>query len=818
MDLRVAWRGVVRSPGFSILVMLTLALGIGTTTTMFSVVWAVLLKPLPWPAQERLVTIWESDPASATGTRRVSPANFVDWTREARSIEAVGVLPNWTGQAWTFNVVGRDRTDRVLGIYASSGFFRAMGVAPLLGRTFGVDEDVTRGRRTVVLSHAYWQARFAGDPSIVGRTLEIDTFRGGAFTVVGVMPPGFEFPRDVRIWLSLGDWGGGPMPGPDAAVRCCPWYTVVARLKPDTTIATAATELTAIARRVSARHPAGAPVDAVRVQPLRETLVGDQKLPLFGLFGAVSCILLIGCAYVANLLLSRGVGRHREVLTRVALGATGRAIARQLLSESLLLAVPGALIGVVVSVWGQELIAAAMRERVALVDRTHLDTAVLGFAVVVTLATTTLCGLAPLVDWRSIGWTTRGQTESLASRRVRQGLVVAEVALAVGLVATAGLLLRTVANLRGVDVGFDTARTLVISTDLTTSRLRERGGAARFIEAVAPRLAVLPGVRVVAAATGVPFEGGLASQAITRQDRPAVDAASSPQVVQTAVTPDFFRAMQIRLLRGRLFTENDRADGALVSIVNETAARRYWPGEDPIGRRFAIGSRERFGSFRAVTPGEVEWREVVGVVSDVRSAGFAAAVQPEVYHTYKQFPLTDPSLIVRTTADAVPLMPAIRREIEAVNPNAVIARVRSLDTVADQSIEDQRLRATIAVVFSGLALILGMLGVYGVTSHMVAQQTREIGVRVALGAEPSAIARMIVGRALRPVVVGVAVGLGVAWAAGRLVASLLFGVTAADGATLAVTCALLIAAGLVASAWPTRVALRVQPIAALRDE
>jgi putative ABC transport system permease protein len=325
-------------------------------------------------------------------------------------------------------------------------------------------------------------------------------------------------------------------------------------------------------------------------------------------------------------------------------------------------------------------------------------------------------------------------------------------------------------------------------------------------------------VRVVAAATGVPLEGGLASQAITRQDRPAVDAASSPQVVQTAVTPDFFRAMQIRLLRGRLFTEDDRADGALVSIVNETAARRHWPGEDPIGKRFAIGSRERFGSFRAVAPGDVEWREVVGVVSDVRSAGFAAGVQPEVFHTYRQFPLVEPSLIVRTTADPAPLIPAIRREIEAVNPNAVIARVRSLETVADQSIEDQRLRATIAVAFSGLALILGMLGVYGVTSHMVAQQTREIGVRVALGAEPSSIARMIVGRALRPVVFGVALGLGIAWAAGRLVASLLFGVTATDGATLAMTCALLIGAGLVASAWPTRVALRVQPIAALREE
>jgi predicted permease len=708
--------------------------------------------------------------------------------------------------------------ERVQGIYASSGFFKVMGVAPMLGRTFGVDEDTSGGRRTVVLSHAYWLSRFAGDRAIVGRTLDIDTFRGGAFTIIGVMPPGFAFPRDARIWLSLGDWGGGPLPAPDAPGRCCPWYTVLARLKPAVTITAARVELTEIARRVSARHPEGAPVGAVQVESLRQTLVGDHTLPLFGLFGAVGCILLIGCANVANLLLSRAVGRHREVLTRVALGATRWGIARQLLGESLLLAVPGAVLGVALSVWGQALIAAAMRARVALIEGARLDWTVLAFAFVLTLATTALCGLAPLVDWRHVGWNTRGETESRASRRIRQALVIGEVALAVGLVATAGLLLRTVGKLRGVDVGFETAQTLVVSTDLTIGRLRERGSAARFIEAATSRLATLPGVRVVGAATGVPFEGGPAAQPITRQDRPARDAASSPQVVQTAVTPAYFRAMNIRLLAGRFFTEDDRADGALVAIVNDTAARRYWPGEDPVGKRFAVGSRERFGSFRAVQPGQIEWREIVGVVSDVRSAGFAAELQPEVYYGYKQFPLYDPSLIVRATGEPAALVAAICREIEAVNPNVVIREARSLEAIADESIEDPRLRATIAVLFSTLALMLGMLGVYGVTSHMVAQQTREIGVRIALGAEPVAIACMVVARALRPVIAGVALGLGVAWASGRLVASLLFGVTPTDSLTLVVTCALLIGAGLLASALPTRLALRIQPIAALRDD
>ena len=818
MDLQFAWRNLSRNLGFSALVILTLALGIGATTTMFSAIWAVLLRPLPLPAQDRLVTVWQADPRSPEGRQRLTPANFVDWSSQTSSFEALGVLPNWTGEPWPFNIAGPNGMERVKGIYAASGFFSVMGVAPMLGRTFVADEDLTRGKRTVVISYPYWQAKFGRDPSVVGRTLDVDTFRGGAFTVVGVMPAGFDFPRGTNIWLSLGDWGGGPMPAPDASDRCCPWYTVLGRLKPDVTIERAREELQSIAQRVSSRHPDGSPATDVRIVSLREVLVGKHERGLLGLFGAVVCVLIIGCANVANLLLSRGVGRRREVLTRLALGATRWRLARQLLSESLLLGAFGASLGLLLSLWGQHLLASALAARVPLIDATHLDWVVLAFCVVLTLVVCSICGLMPLIDWRALDWNARGQSESRSSRRIRHSLVVGEVALAVTVVASAGLLLRTVANLRAVEVGFDTARTLVVSTDLTTSPLRERGSAARFVQDIIPRIATLPGVRGAAASTGVPFEGGPAGQAITRYGDPTRAAASSPHVVQTAVTPDYFTVMGISLTQGRLFTEDDRADGKLVAVINTTAARRYWPGDNPVGKRFAMGSGERFGSFRAVKPGEIEWREIVGVVTDIRSGGFAIDVQPEVYYSYKQFPLYDPALVVRTAGEPASLIAAIRREIQAANSRAVITNVRTLEDLADQSIADPRLRAMLATIFSALALALGMLGIYGVMSYTVEQRTREIGIRVALGARRHQVANMIMVKGLRLASIGAGLGIVGAYLVARWISSLFFGVSASDPFTLAAACLLLLAAAAVATAYPTRRALSVDPADALRAE
>jgi predicted permease len=818
VDFRQAWRGLRRTPGFSALVIITLAVGIGATTTMFSAVWAVYLRPLPFPGQDRLVTVWQGDGRAQGAWQRVTPANFVDWRAQLRSFEAIGALPNWTGEPWPFNVVGPAGVERVHGIYASSGFFEVMGVAPLLGRVLDADADRIRGGRTVVISHAYWRQRFAGDPSAVGQVLEIDTFRGGGFTVVGVMPSGFDMPRGANLWLSLGDWGGGPMPDRDASRRCCPWYAVFGRLKPGVTLESARDELAVIAHQVSLRHPDGPPVTAVRVAPLRETLVAGHTLTLFGLFGAVGCILLIGSANVANLVLSRGVSRRREVLTRLALGATRWRLARQALAESALLAAAGALVGVLISLWAQRFVASAMSQRIPLIEHTRADAAVLSFAVVVTLLVSIVCGLIPLLDWRAVGWNARGETESPIARRFRHAMVVGEIALAVVVVAAAGMLVRTVANLRAVPVGFATDRTLVVAADLSTAPLRERGSGSRFVQEVLAQIAAVPGVLSVAASTGMPLQGAAAEQAITRHGDPIRPAAASPQVTQTGVTPGYFGAMGIALRRGRLFSEEDRSDGHLVAVINETAARRYWPGEDPIGKRFAVGSRERFGSFRQVREGEVEWREIVGVVADVRSGGFTVEVQPEVYYSYRQFPLFGVTLIVRAAGDPAAVAESVRRAVLATNNRAVITRVETLDAVAEQSIADPRLRADLTAMFSAVGVMLGMLGIYGLMSYTVAQRTREIGVRMALGATSVDVARLIFGKALRLAVLGSAVGLAGAYLVARTISSLFFGVGPADVATLVAACALLIGAAMAASAYPVLRARRILPSEALRHD
>jgi predicted permease len=818
MDLRLAWRDLSRNLGLSTLIVLTLALGIGATTTMFAAIWAVVLRPLPLPAQDRLVTVWQSDPRSSGGRLRITPADFVDWSAQTSSFDALGVLPNWTGEPWMFNVAGSSGMERVGGIYASSGFFSVMGVAPMLGRALAADEDTTKGKRAVVISRGYWLTRFGGDPSAVGRTLEIDTFRGGAFTVVGVMPPGFEFPRGASLWLSLGDWGGGPMPARDAANRCCAWYTVLGRLKPGVTLTEARTELQTIAERVSARHPDGASNPDVRVASLRELLVGSEKRDLYALFGATACVLIICCANVANLLLSRGVRRRSEILTRLALGATRWRLARELLAGSLIVAGLGAAAGLLLALWGQAFLRSALATRVPLIDGTRLDPVVLLFCVGSSVVVSIICGLFPLFDWRTLHWNARGQSEGRSSRRVRQALVIGEVAIAVTVVVSAGLLLRTVANLRAVDVGFETARTLVVATDLTTSSLRSSGSSAGFVHEVIARTAAMPGVRGTAASTGVPFEGGPAGQAITRYGDPVRPAASSPQVVQTAVTPDYFKVMGIPLRQGRVFTEEDRRDGPLVAIVNTTAAERYWPGENPIGKRFAVGSRERFGSFRAVAPGEVEWREIVGVVGDIRSRGFAADVQPEVYYSYRQFPLYDPSLIVRTVEEPAALVPAIRHAMQTLNAAAVITSVRTLEDVADESIADPQLRAMLATIFSTFALGLGMLGIYGVMSYTVSQRSREIGIRVALGAQRRQVASLVMANAVKLAAAGAVLGVAGAHVVARWISSSFFGVSTADPVTMGAACLLLLAAAVMASAWPTRRALGVDPAEALRSD
>jgi putative ABC transport system permease protein len=820
-DLRFAARGIGRNPGFAILIVLTMALGIGANTAMFGVIRAVFLRPLPFPAPERLVTIWEGDPERSIVERRLTPANFVDWEARNSVFEAMGALPNWTGASWAFNVASAEGgLEQIKGIYASSGFFRVLGIRPVLGRSFTPEDDRRQGARTVILSDSYWRRRFHADSTVLGKTLEVDTFRGGKFTIVGVMPEGFEFPHEAQIWLSLADWGGGPMPGPDAGNRCCAWYTTLARLKPGVSRERARAELTTIARGISARYPQSSRVTDVTIAPLRETLVGGRRLALYALFGAVGCVLLIGCSNVANLLLSRGVGRRKEMAIRAAIGASRWRIVRQLLVESVLLSSLGAAVGLLLALWGLDALAAALKGRLPLIEDLRMDWAVLAFLAAMTLASGVICGLAPAIELSAVDWRMRSRGENAASKRLRQALVIGEVAIAVVLVAGAGLLVRSFVKVRNVRIGFRTDHILTVAFDTTTSPLRERGQAVRFLENLMPRLAGLPGVRAVAAATSVPLEEPrLAYQAITREGDPLRPGTESPQVTQQGVTPNYFTTMGIALKKGRLFNERDTADGKLVAILNETAARRYWPGEDPIGSRFVIGSLERFGSFRPLRgPETVEWREIVGVVADVRSAGFDTEIQPEVFYNYLQFPLYGPKVVIRTDQDPLSLAAAVRRDAQVLQARAVITDVRTMEQIAEDSVAERRFRALLIGGFSGLALLLGMLGIYSVMSFTVSQRTHEIGIRMALGARGDEVSRMVIFQALRLTAAGLALGLAGSFVAARWISSLLFGVQPTDPVSLAATCALMAASAIAASYLPARRATRVDPAVALRSE
>jgi len=818
MNTRLALRGMARNRGFAALIIGTMALGIGANTTMFSVIRAVFLRPLPFPQQERIVTLSESDPAAGVAERLVSPANFVDWAAQSTSFEAIGAMPG-DGTDTFYKILSPQGVERVHGAYVSSDFFRALGVTPELGRFFGHEEDHQRGLRHAVISHAFWQQRFHGDPSVIGQTLDIDTYFGGRFTIVGVIPQGLEFPVDAHIWLSYGDSGVNPLPQPDEQVRCCSWLSVLARLKPGVTASQAEAEMAVIARGLSARHPDASRVAAVKIVPLRERMVRDQRLLFFALFGAVGFVLLIACANVANLLLSRGLSRAKEMQIRNALGASVGQVARQLLAESLVLCVCGTAGGLLLALWAQAALVKAFVDRIPIIGNTRIDGSVLAFTALITILSAAACGLAPLVHWRAADWRQRGQTEGSGSKRLRNLLVVGELALSLTLVAGAGLLVRTVLKLSEVNFGVRTEGVLAVSTDFNTDGLHQREEKVKFMDELMPRLERLPGVAMAAATTTLPMDP-VNFDTISPEGRPIRTRTESPRIVQEGVTPDYFQLMGIPLKKGRGFNGSDTAESTLVAIVSEETARRYWPGQDPVGKRFVIGSLDRLSGFLRApqNPPGPEWREIVGVVGDVRSSGFGAEVLPVVYYPHRQFAIYGPTILVRTPRDPLSLGSTVRNEINALHNRGVVTNVRSMDQVVSDTVSEPRTRASLVGLFAGLALLLGMLGIYGVASHTVTQRTQEIGIRMALGARGPEVARMVIGGALRLSTIGAVVGLLASAAMARMLAGLLFGIQPLDPVTLIASCGFLMAAAVAASYFPARRAMRIDPAIALRNE
>jgi len=799
-DLRFAARRLRRAPSFASLSALTLALGIGATTAVFGVAYTALLRPLPFPDAGQLIDAAETNREGRRTT--VSPPNFADWQRMSRTME----LAAWSEQSGALTSDGP--AEQIPSALVSSTFFRVLDVRPALGRTFTDAESAWRGPKAVVLGHRLWQQRFGADPRVVGRMIRVE---GESRQVVGVMPPGFDYPAKAQMWAPLAlpdsDW---------INQRGAHWLRVTGRLRPRATLDAAHAELEGIMARLEADYPDKNTDRGAQVQSLRDATVGDVRPALYVLLGGGALLLLLACANVANLLLARATRQERDRVVRAALGASGGALAREVLSESLLLSLGGGALGVLLAWWGTRALDATLRVARPSLATSHVDTPVLAFAIALSLLTALAFGLLPAIGASRIGnieSTLRAARHGGGNRssRLRGSLVVAQIAITTLLLSGAALLGESFARLRNVDIGFTPAGVWTFSLSLPEARYTEPR-IALFHRQLLDRVRAIPGVQAAGATLGLPLSG--MSFQITLHDLDGVrepDARARPMSVR-AVTDDYVRAVGMRLLRGRPIERTDDAGAPRVVVVNESLARMLWPGQDPIGRRFSIGMRlgpdsapERVGG------------TVVGVVRDVRGDAVRRDPLPEAYFSMMQFPLSSASFAVR--AEATPaLARAIREQVAALDPEIPVADERTLDALVGDAVAEPRLYSLLFGAFAGSALLLACVGVYGVLSLAVGQRTREFGVRIALGARAGDVGRLVLGQAARPVVAGLAVGLAVALASSRLLRALLFGVSATDPMVYVLVAGVLAAAAAVAVLVPTLRATGVSPTVVLRED
>ena len=787
-DLRLALRGLARRPGFSAIVLLTLALGIGANTAIFSVVHGVLLRPLPYAAPERLVALWPD--------HFVSNAELFFLRERMRTAERVETY----SPGWSVTLTGTGDPAQLPAARVSSGFLGTLGVPPLHGRVFR-DEDARPATSDVaILSHALWRSRYGADPEVVGRRIMLD---GRAHTVVGVMPPTFWYHgNDVQVWQPI-------VVDPLAPFHREASALAIARLRPGATPATALAELRTLVEpmREALAYDAdyGRDLDVV---PLRDALVGSVRTPLLVLLGAVACIVLITIANVGNLLLVRAAERRREVAVRLALGAGRGRLVRQLLVESVTLAAAGGVLGVGLGLIGVRGLRALLPADVPRVQEIGASPAVLAVSAAVTLVAGMLVGLVPaLTAARSDPQgALRGRTDDGAGRggrRVRAGLVIAEVALAFTLVVGAGLMVRTLWNLSQVDPGFRSARTLTFTVSPSG-----RGSSRRqYVTDVMARLRALPGVAAVGATHHLPLSGKSWDTDLTVDGRPLPTGAVPPRAAWRIVTEDYFRTMTIPLRDGRPFRAQDDTGAPPVVIVNERLARQLWPGERAIGKRVQAGYATM-----------LQMATVVGVVGDVRHDGLAAAPPAEVYVPFTQRMAGPMHVVVRTDHDALARAAAVRETAQAVDAGVPVADLGTLDALVATSVAEPRLVMALLLLFGALGLALGAVGVYGVVSYAVGQRTREIGLRMALGAEWRTIVRLVIADGMRWAAAGVVLGLAAALLLSRAMQGLVYGVAVTDPATYAALALLLVGVVLLASWLPARRAARVDPAVVLRGD
>jgi len=800
-DLREAGRFLIANPGFTIVVVLTLGLAIGVNATIFSVLNGVLLRPLGYAQPDRLVGLWESNPAQGLDRSEVSAATYLDWRQRTHAFEQIGIF-RYRG----FTLTGDGEAERVSSVDVSPALFRLLGVPALVGRLFTDEEERPAGGRPVILSHGAWMRRFGGDPGVLGRTLQLDE---ATHEIVGVMPEDFQFPptdREVEIWSPL------TVDLTALASRPHRMYQAIGRLAAGTTLDQARQEMASVAGSIARENPDTQAGWGVTLVPAHEQVVGKIGETLWILFGAVVLVLVIACVNIANLLLARSTRAAKDFAVRSAFGASGWALLRRSLAESAMLTCSGGAVGLLLAWWGIRTLRPLIPANVPRADNVGLDLSVLAFTVVATVASGLIFGLVPA--WRAMRpnlmdifqESSRGSTSGRATRRLSDVMVVAEIALALTLLVGAGLLIRSFVSLTSVDPGYRTSG-IVATHIVLPAKYVGPVPKRQFFSDLLERVKRLPGVDRATGVSALPMSplGVQFDLPFTVDGLSATSPSERPRARYRAVLPGYFETMGIRLKQGRVFDAYDgREGGPKVAIVNESVVRRYFGAVDPLDKLV-----------RMPMAGDLH---IVGVVGDIRHDGLQASSQAEVFVPYDQFPLSQMQIVVSTDLDAATIVKGVKAQLAAIDPTLPIARVSTIEDLVSASIAQPRFNMTLLAALALCAALLAAVGVYGVVTYSVSRRTAEIGVRMALGADAGRTFRLVVGGALKVVLVGVVLGLGGAALAGRSVRNILYGVPPIDVLTFAASGLGIIAIGLIAASVPALRASRIDPVGALRQE